>query len=72
MKKFIVKIQWPQAVFGGEAEVLIYNKDRTVYELTPCTKELRKLTGGYKVYCNAFIDENKILQICEKVKWQDW
>lgn len=66
----VFKIQRPM---GGPGPVLIYNKDHSVYAMTPMTPEIAKvMETDYKSYVKASISEDGILQVVEKLSWQPW
>lgn len=72
-KTEVFKIQRPMASTTGDP-YLIYNEDRSIFSQMNPTQELVSLmNGAWKIYVNAHIDNNGILQIesvvKERVRW---
>lgn len=72
-KTQVFKIQRPMSSTTGEP-YLIYNEDRSIFSQMEPTQELVSLmNGAWKIYVNAYIDKDGILQIesvvKEKVRW---
>jgi hypothetical protein len=62
----IVKIQRP--IFPPNADVLIYDRSRTVNQLRPLDAALRKLLGdAFKVYAHARLDPDAGLLLGDKL-----
>lgn len=65
----IVKCQFP---LGGTAQILIYDKSRTVTWLQDVTPEWKLLFNGkLKIYCKAHL-EGTVLVVDDLVEDQDW
>lgn len=67
-KTEVFKIQRPMSSTTGEP-YLIYNEDRSIFSQMEPTQELVKLmAGAWKIYVNAYVDKDGILQIESVVK----
>jgi hypothetical protein len=69
---FIVKVQTSIATSHSTAQMLIYNKDRTVQWEGPTTSHVfDKLNGALKDFFYAYMD-NTVIVITDQAPWQDW
>lgn len=73
-ERFIVKCQWPISTNEPNPLILIYNLDKTIYEMSPTTEVWRVRFGGeLKVYLWAQIKyPERLLIIGEKAPTQTW
>lgn len=70
----IVKVQMSLFSSTGEANVLIYNKEREDrYEGPPTKSMIKKMGKEYKKYFWAAISEiSREVRLLKEAPWQDW
>lgn len=70
---FIVKIQISEFTTAKNAQVLVYNKDQSVYwQDTAGIEILQAMRGRPKVYFEAIRDSYGVIHLGDEVKDQDW
>lgn len=71
-RPMIVKVQRSLFSSTGTDTVLVYDKNRTITEVLPITKELtRKLGGSYKRYFHAEMRHGQLVLGCPAAD-QNW
>lgn len=71
--QFIVKVQLPLSSNVDNPPALVYNKERTLMQQFPVTKDLKQLMGGQdKRYFHAALNEKKELVLGKPTKHQPW
>ena len=71
--QFIVKVQLPLSSNHADPEALVYNKERTLVQQFPVTKDLRQLMGGQdKRYFHAALNDRQELVLGKPTKQQPW
>ena len=72
-RRFIVKVQLPITITEPILRVLIYNEDKSVFQMFEATDELIERVGPRKKkYMWAHIDEDSKLVLDEDAPEQDW
>jgi hypothetical protein len=72
-KRFIVKVRISLFSNTKYSQVLVYNKDKTVWDQFDATEAVVKAVGAKKkAYFWATIDSKKMLNLLGKAPWQEW
>lgn len=72
MSRFIVKVQVPLA-YSHDAEVLVYNEDRSIQQQFPYSEDLAEIMGEEpKKYFYAHTGLDGYLHLDEEAPAQDW
>jgi hypothetical protein len=73
MKKEIIKLQVSIYTTESKSQVLIYNKDRSIFYQEDITPEIEDLMDGdKKAYFEAHIDETNKLVLDKQIDEQNW
>ena len=69
----IVKVQTSLFTSKDQQQVLVYNKDRSIYYEGNATKKLlRMMSGRFKAFFKAKLEKDGSLTIIKPAKEQDW